>query len=259
MLIENVNQEVTTMEEEELKKEDVLGLQYRTTQLFQVIEMCKDNEEQVQICRNEIIELNIRLVPHVLKKYRPFGDDEFQLGCLGLIIATRTFNPERGVPFVNYACFCIERELHKAHRRKKETFEFMLGNSLTFLDEALSFQNGDEADKYDIIPDEDAEAAFDEILEQYDLTNFFEKVILPSIEQIANKTKGQKTTINFEKWRDLELRYILEMAEVDSQKARITFSSIAKELGVSIQNIRMRHQRVIKSIKAKCIELGIHL
>lgn len=252
-------EQVSQEDPDELKNDEIAQLQHRTDQLFEVINMCGDNEEQKQLCRNEIVESNIRLVPHVLRKYKPFGDDEFQMGCLGLIIATRAFDVERKVPFANYACFCIERELHKAHRRKADTFEYMLGRNLSSLDDVLSFQNGDEMDKYDVVPDDQAEEAFDKVLEDNCLTDFFDRIIVPSIEVISEKTKGQQTTVDFDKWKQLELSYILEMAEIDSQKARITLSKIAKELGVSVQNIRMRHQRVIDGIKQKCVEMDIHI
>lgn len=258
-IITNEEVETKVAEAQTLTKKDIMYLRDRTAQLFEVMEMCEGNEEQIQLCRNEIIELNIRLVPHVLKKYKPFGDDEFQLGCLGLIIATRTFDPSRGVPYVNYACFCIERELHKAHKKFSNSFEYLAGGSLSSLDDMLGFQNGDEVDKHDIIPDVNSQKMLDQVLEDFALTNLFDEIIYPSIELIGNKTKGQATTVDFNKWRQLEMKYLLEMAQIDSQKARLTFSSMAADLGVSVQNIRMRHKRVVETIKEKCIAKGIEV
>lgn len=240
------------------KKEEIARIRKRTDELFEIISMCEGDEKSIQICRNEIIETNIRLVPLVLKKYKPYGDDEFQLGCLGLIIATRTFKADRGVPFASYACFCIERELHKARRKLVHSIEYQLGTGLSSLDEVLDFQNGDEADKHDIIADTFAEEAFDKILMDNCLDKLFAEVIEPSIDRIAQATRGQ-ASIDFDRWKALELRYILEMAEVDSQQARITFTKMAKELGVSVQNVRIRHQRVINNIRQACIDLGIEI
>jgi RNA polymerase sigma factor (sigma-70 family) len=253
----NVNNEAKEMERDTLRKEDIKTIQSRTNQLFQVMAMCEGDEDELQACRNEIIETNIRLVPHVLRKYRPYGDDEFQLGCLGLILATRSFDYTRNVPFANYACFCIERELHKSHRKYRETIEYQVGNGMKSLDDTLSFDNGDETTVGETIADEFSQEDFDKVLEDFDLTDLFDTVILPAIEAIAGKTKGQNSTVDFDMWRQLELSYILEMAEVDSQKARLTFSSMAKDLGVSVQNIRMRHQRVIEAIKQECVNRGL--
>lgn len=239
-----------------LTKKDMEMIKARTQQLFMVMAMCED-EDSRNVCRNEIVELNIRLVTHVLKKYKPFGEDEFQMGCVGLINATMTFKAERGVPFSSYACFCIERELHKAHRAYTNSFEGQAGYTLSSLDDVINLGNGDEINRHETIADNLSEEVFEKILEDFDLENLFDNIVLPAIAQVAKGSKGQNTVVNFDIWRTLELRYLLEMAEVDSQKARVTLSAIAKELGVSVQNIRMRHNRVIETIKSMCIVGGL--
>lgn len=258
--MENINNKEAVNKEEvkDLRKEDVIALQKRTNELFEIMAMCDGNEEQIQLCRNEVIETNIRLVPHVLKKYRPYGDDEFQLGCLGLIMATHKFDVSRGIPFVNFACFCIERELHKAHRKFKGTFEGQVEGGVQSLDDTFQLENGDETSKYEKVADEMSEEAFNKILEDFNLDDLFERVIMPAITDIASTNKGVKKS-DYDEWQRLELRYILEMAEVDSQKARLSLSAIAKELGLSVQNVRVKHQRVLESIRQKCSEVGIHI
>lgn len=246
----------TTLEIEttaELKQEEIKSLQHRTNQLFELIAFDPQNS---QLYMNEVIETNIRLVPHVLKKYKPFGDDEFQLGCLGLIIATRSFDPKREVPFASYACFCIERELHKAHRDYKSTFEGSWQGTLVSLDEYATLDNGDQVNMHEQIPDDVSEAEFERLLQDSNLDDFFGKIITPAIEKISSATKGQPAKVEFERWKALELQYILELADVDSQKARLSLSSIARRLNVSTQNIRMRHKRVIQIIKQQCIAQG---
>jgi len=228
----------------------------RSNNLLEIMSMCKDDPAAILTCRNELIELNIRLVSTVLKKYSPYGEDEFQVGCVGLINAANTFNIERGVPFSSYACFCIERELHKAHAVKRDSFEYQASGYISSLDELISLENGDEMKMHETIADGLTEEKFERILLDFDLGHLFEDAILPAIEQVANKNGGQNTVIDFDTWRTLELRYILEMIEIDSQKARVTLSAVAKELGVSVQNVRMRHQRVIEAIKINCKNNG---
>ena len=237
---------------------DIDYIKERTQQLFSIIELCTYDQEYVKMCQNDIIELNIKLVSHILKKCKPFGDDEFQTGCLGLILATHSFNPKRGVPFASYACFCIERELHKAHKKTSHSFEYQMGNNVSSLDELISMGNGDEVRKYETIADPLAEGEFEDLLSEYSLNNLFESVIRPSIEQIAKNTNGQ-SKINYDEWVELEMRYLLEMAAIESQKGRLTLSAMARQLGLSIQNLRMRHQRVLEIIRITCIESGIHL
>ena len=243
-----------------LTEEELLQIKDRTNNLFEVISMLEEKDpskEQMQReCIQEIVELNIRLVPRVLKKYQPFGEDEMQIGCVGLIKAANSYNVERGVPFVNFACFCIERELHMAHKEMKNTFEYMLGSNLSSLDAEDILGNGDLVNRHELIPDEAAEAEFRQIIESENLDHLFDVVINPAIEDVAGNTKGQKAAVDFEKWRALELRYILDIANIESQKARFTLARLAKELGVSTQNVRMRHKRVLGAIRVRCEELG---
>jgi RNA polymerase sporulation-specific sigma factor len=63
--------------------------------------------------RHELIEHNLRLVAHVVKKFDNTGedlDDLISIGSVGLIKAIDTFNPERGVRLATYAARCIENE-----------------------------------------------------------------------------------------------------------------------------------------------------
>jgi len=235
------------------KSPEMEKLKSRTAQLFELIAFDPKNS---QIYRNEIIELNIRLVPHVLKKYKPFGDDEFQMGCIGLIVATNSFDPERGVPYASYACFCIARELHKAHKHNQSHFEGIMGKGLISLDESSTSEDGDSYNKHDNITDEESEAEFEKLLHDFSLDDIFDSVIMPAIEGIAKATKGQESSINFEHWKALEMQYLVEMAEIDSQKARLSLTAMSTKLGVSTQNIRMRHKRVVAQIKASCIAAG---
>jgi len=227
-------------------------LKNRTSQLFELIAFDPNN---TQIYRNEIIELNIRLVPHVLKKYKPFGDDEFQMGCIGLIVATNSFDPARGVPYASYACFCIARELHKAHNHHQHQFEGAMGEGLTSLDE-YSVVDGEMFNRHENIADEVSEADFEKLLQDFSLDGLFDKIIMPSIEGISKATKGQDSTVDFDHWKALEMQYLIELAEIDSQKSRLSLTSMAKKLGVSTQNIRMRHKRVIQQIRQRCVKAG---
>ena len=93
-----------------------------TIRLFELKKHLTDKYE-IQLVRNQIVELNLRLVPHVLKKYKPYTDDQMQIGYIGLIVAADTYNVDRNVPFASYACFCIERHLQMEYKKKMEMFE----------------------------------------------------------------------------------------------------------------------------------------
>lgn len=219
----------------------------------------KNDPDNSLLYRNMIVEENLRLVAHVLKKYRPYTDDQYQAGCMGLIAAVDTFNEDVGVPFPNYACFCIEREIHKMYHRETRLLENVFKDSMIYLDAQTEFQNGDEVDIKETIADILAEADFDKMIQEYDLNTLFETIIIPAVEEIADNTQGQKTKIDMELWKKLELQYILEFAQIYSQKARFNLSQMAKVLDVSVQNIKNRHVRVIELIKKKCIERGYEI
>lgn len=229
---------------------DKEAVKHRTSQLIELMEF---DPENVTIYRNELVELNIRLVPHVLKKYKPFGDDEFQAGCVGLIKAASSFKSQRGVPFANYACFCIERELHKMHEVKCRSFEYQMGYDLFSIDE--TFDTGeDKVNKHEQIADSLAEETLANLIMDYDMVTLFERVIEPAVEAVASNNRGQQSKVDITKWKELETRYIAEMAREDSQKARMTLSWIAKELGISVQNAKVKHQRVMEVAKALCVK-----
>ena len=73
--------------------------------------------------RNILIEHNLRLVAHIMKKYyTPNGDqdDLISIGTIGLIKAVTTFNPQKASRLSTYAARCIENELLMYFRAKKK-------------------------------------------------------------------------------------------------------------------------------------------
>ena len=65
-------------------------------------------------CRNRLIEHNLRLVAHVVKKYSNTGyetDDLISIGTIGLIKAVDSFNQNKGIRLATYASRCIENEI----------------------------------------------------------------------------------------------------------------------------------------------------
>lgn len=61
--------------------------------------------------RNKLIEHNLRLVAHIVKKYYKSGadqDDMISIGTIGLIKAVSTFNSDKGIHLATYAARCIE-------------------------------------------------------------------------------------------------------------------------------------------------------
>jgi RNA polymerase sporulation-specific sigma factor len=97
--------------------------------------------------RQRLIEHNLRLVAHVVKKFDNTGedvDDLISIGCVGLIKAIDTFDPAKGVRLATYAARCIENEIlmHLRNLRKSRTEVSLYdpigvdreGNEITLLD-----------------------------------------------------------------------------------------------------------------------------
>ncbi len=64
--------------------------------------------------RNKLIEHNLRLVAHIVKKYYATGaeqDDLISIGTIGLIKAVSTFNADKGIRLATYAARCIEKAI----------------------------------------------------------------------------------------------------------------------------------------------------
>ena len=64
--------------------------------------------------RNELVEHNLRLVAHIVKKYYAASgeqDDLISIGTIGLIKAVETFSLEKNTKFATYASRCIENTI----------------------------------------------------------------------------------------------------------------------------------------------------
>lgn len=102
--------------------------------------------EEAREARERLIEHNLRLVAHIVKKYQNVDedlDDLLSIGSIGLIKAVNTFDAGKG-RFATYACRCIDNELLMMLRsRKKREREVSLyepigqdkeGNEIRLLD-----------------------------------------------------------------------------------------------------------------------------
>ena len=63
--------------------------------------------------RNKLIEHNLRLVAHIVKKYdaKEDNDDLISIGTIGLIKGIDSFSKDKGVKLTTYAARCIENEV----------------------------------------------------------------------------------------------------------------------------------------------------
>lgn len=220
---------------------------------FEIMAMCPDMDiETRRMMEDRIVRDNLRLIPLVLKGYGGSQDEDMiQLGFIGLLKAIRAYDVTRKVPFANYACFIIENEFKNHLEYKSSKFEYVMADSLGSLDSEVDLGGGDKVNRHELIADATAEEELDRILNDNALDDIFESAINPAIMAVSSNTKGQVSKIDHEKWRKLEIRYILDVADIDCREERLTFTAMAEELEVSVQNIRERHKRVLKNIRER--------
>lgn len=97
--------------------------------------------------KNKLIEHNLRLVAHIIKKYNTPAseqDEMISIGTIGLIKAVSTFDYTKGARFATYASRCIENEILMNFRSMKKTAGDVYinepvetdkdGNTLTLMD-----------------------------------------------------------------------------------------------------------------------------
>ena len=97
--------------------------------------------------RNELIEHNLRLVAHIVKKYYSNTNDQddlISIGTIGLIKAVNTFDHSKGIRLSSYAARCIENEVLMYFRAAKKSAQDVSmnepidtdkdGNALTLMD-----------------------------------------------------------------------------------------------------------------------------
>lgn len=104
--------------------------------------------------RNRLIERNLRLVAHIVKKYYASyaeQEDLISIGTIGLIKAVSTFKPDKNIRLATYAARCIENEILMFFRNVKKSSQDIPfsepidtdkeGNALTLIDTIADKQN----------------------------------------------------------------------------------------------------------------------
>ena len=104
--------------------------------------------------RGILIERNLRLVAHIIKKYYAGSNDQddlISIGTIGLIKAVDSFNPGKGIRLSSYASRCIENEILMFFRSGKKNAQDISmsepietdkdGNTLTLIDTMATEDN----------------------------------------------------------------------------------------------------------------------
>lgn len=114
--------------------------------------------------KNILIERNLRLVAHIVKKYQGAPeelDDLISIGTIGLIKAIHTFDSEKASRLSTYAARCIDNELLMLLRSKKKT-----SREVSLYDPIGTDKEGNEISLLDVIETEPVDVVKDYALKQ---------------------------------------------------------------------------------------------
>ena len=107
--------------------------------------------------RNKLIEHNLRLVAHIVKKFDNSSydtDDLISIGTIGLIKGVDSYNKSKATRITTYAARCIENEILMHFRSNKKN-----GNTVS-LNDAIGYdKDGNEISLMEIIKDETVDIA----------------------------------------------------------------------------------------------------
>lgn len=174
--------------------------------------------------RNILIERNLRLVAHIVKKFETKQidtDDLISIGTIGLIKGIDTYKENKSTKITTYAARCIQNEILMYFRsNKKNQHNISINDSIGFDKE------GNEINLIDVLKNEDTEDMADIIHKENNLNllNKYIDILLPREKEIIIK------------------RYGLFMQDEKTQK------EIAKELNISRSYVSRIEKRALTKI-----------
>ena len=173
--------------------------------------------------RSKLIEHNLRLVAHIVKKYDSFkedSDDLISIGTIGLIKGIDTYKPNRNVRITTYAARCIENEILMYIRSNKKN-----QNNVSLNDSIGFDKEGNEITLLDVLKERNTETT-EEILikeniiqlKQYiDVLNKREKAViidrygLLNNDELTQKEIAKKMGISRSYVSRIEKRALIKM------------------------------------------------
>lgn len=190
-------------------------------------ELLTKMEQGDEDARNVLIERNLRLVAHIVKKFDNTGedaDDLISIGTIGLIKAINTFDRRKQTRLATYAARCIENEVLMHLRSTKRL------RSEVMLDDPIgSDKEGNEITLMDILSsDQDVAETVETSVEQQKM-----------LQRISRLSKREKKVI--------ELRYGLLGG------MRRTQREISRSLGISRSYVSRIEKRALGKLQREMV------
>lgn len=137
-----------------------------------------------EACRNKLIEHNLRLVAHIVKKYDTKGtmtDDLISIGTIGLIKGIDSFKPAKNTKLTTYVARCIQNEILMYYRANKKTAKDVSLNDYIGFDKEgneVSLLEVLRDDEYDILENLHLQELLDKLQEYVSILNPRERSII---------------------------------------------------------------------------------
>lgn len=186
-----------------------------------------------EVARSVLIERNLRLVAHIVKKFDHSGeetDDLISIGTVGLIKAINTFKPEKGTRLATYAARCIENEILMHLRSLKR-----IRGEVSIYDPIGVDREGNEITLIDILGSD---------------PDIVPELVSKKLEEGKLREKLKK--LGGKERQVLELRYGIETG------VRKTQREIAKMLGISRSYVSRIEKKAVTKLCRDLFEEGCH-
>ena len=187
------------------------------------LKMYRDGDEKA---KEKLIEHNLRLVAHIVKKYQPPPEemeDLLSIGTIGLMKAVVTFDPEKSAKLATYAARCIENELLMHFRGKKKS-----SKEVSLYEPIGTDREGNEIQLFDVI-EMGEEDVHHRLEKKEDVIQLYQKV--------ESELSARERIV-------LKLRYGLYNEEEYTQR------EIAKMLGISRSYVSRIEKSAIEKLRA---------
>ena len=172
-----------------------------------------------------LIERNLRLVAHIVKKYQQSEEEQedlLSIGTIGLIKAVMTFNAEKGNRLAAYASKCIDNEILMYLRSRKK-----VSREISLYEPIGTDREGNEINLYDII-ETDEEDVPERIYLKENIQKLYEKV--------EHELSAQERLV-------LKMRYGLYNGEQYTQR------EIARQMGISRSYVSRIEKSAVEKLR----------
>lgn len=186
--------------------------------------LLKELSQGDENARKKLIEHNLRLVAHIVKKYYANyseQDDLISIGTIGLIKGVNSFKPEKGTKLATYCARCIENEILMYFRNNKKTSQ-----EISFSETIDTDSEGNPLTLMDII------AIDDTIIDDIDTKNKIIKLV-----KIINEISDER-----------DKTIIIKRYGLDGSRP-LTQKEIAEELKISRSYVSRIEKRILEEIR----------